>query len=371
MAGFISPNHTQTPNDLFDEHMRHMTEAELKIVLTVVRNTLGWHRASHPVSLTVFEKMTGLSRQACLDGVNAAIEHGFILADRTPGKTTTYTLNVSDSHPASQDSRPVKGLEESTELTGTGQDSRPVGSQDSRLSKEIEEKQTSPKKKRGKRKAASEIETQESVSIPEESSTQTQSSETPPAEEAEVPPAVLHGLGMPGAANVAKLERQAKDYRKVLKNPLYLAFAQAWADSLTGKTAAEREALIPQLRPDNAARHLDTIGLLELMNATPDHVRTIVLAKREKGRSEYPFAWLPDDVQKLIVAEADTRVDPETGYTSINMEPEEVNVPGAAPDDHKPWKPHVITDQERQQFASVLGPKPELPGAAYSRRERA
>lgn len=112
MSGFTSPNHTQTPNDLFDKLMKDMSEAELKVVLAAIRQTLGYHKTKDPISLTRFEEITGLSRQAVVDGVNAAIDRG-VLSIVGQGKrgVNIYELviNLDQSEKeTSQESRPVK-----------------------------------------------------------------------------------------------------------------------------------------------------------------------------------------------------------------------------------------------------------------------
>lgn len=78
--GYPEPSYTQTPNLLFDEHMRDMSEVELKVVLCAVRKTLGWHKQLDPISLTQFQHMTGLSRKGVLLGIERAIERGVLQA---------------------------------------------------------------------------------------------------------------------------------------------------------------------------------------------------------------------------------------------------------------------------------------------------
>lgn len=205
--------------------------------------------------------------------------------------------------------------------------------------------------------AASETETQESSSV---QATPTDQGDDPaqatppdpltPSSAGPLPPAVLDGLGMRGAATVARQERQAADFRTVKAHPLYQAFIAEWEESLAGTAEARRDAIIPHVRPETAARHLEALAQLDLMQAKPDHVRTIVAAKREAGKSEYPFIWLPPDVRNLIVAEADALAD---------VAPAAAETP---PIQAGPPKPHVLTDEERVQYAVVLGPPPELPG---------
>jgi hypothetical protein len=68
MSGFTSPNHTQTPNDLFEVHLPEMGYAELKVVLVVVRHTFGYHRRGVRLSVSEMEAATGLSRKSVQDG---------------------------------------------------------------------------------------------------------------------------------------------------------------------------------------------------------------------------------------------------------------------------------------------------------------
>lgn len=79
MNGFASPNHTQTPNDLFDVLLAQIdTLAELKVTLAVIRKTLGYHKKHDPISYTQLQKITGMNPQAVQDGVERAIARGTI-----------------------------------------------------------------------------------------------------------------------------------------------------------------------------------------------------------------------------------------------------------------------------------------------------
>src|SRR5262245_5804895 len=77
--GVEPPNHTQTPNALFDELMRDMKEAELKVTLAICRQTFGWHRKEDELSLTQLSDLTGLSRQSVISGIEAGMRRGIIL----------------------------------------------------------------------------------------------------------------------------------------------------------------------------------------------------------------------------------------------------------------------------------------------------
>jgi phage replication O-like protein O len=111
MPGFKSPRHTQTPNDLFDSLMAEMNEAELKVVLAAIRQTLGYHRNTDEISLTQFERMTGLSRETVVIGIECAIDRG-VLREVGRGKrgVKRWELVIDDDqseNPTSQEIRPV------------------------------------------------------------------------------------------------------------------------------------------------------------------------------------------------------------------------------------------------------------------------
>jgi phage replication O-like protein O len=72
------PNHTQTPNELFDVHMRDMDMAELKVVLGICRKTFGWHKTRDKISLSQLEEITGMSRTSCIKGTQDAIGRGIV-----------------------------------------------------------------------------------------------------------------------------------------------------------------------------------------------------------------------------------------------------------------------------------------------------
>lgn len=78
IPGYKAPNFTQIPNLLIDVHMPDMKEAELRVVLVVARKTFGWHKDSDRISLTQLQKLTGMSRQGVLNGIDAAMARGVI-----------------------------------------------------------------------------------------------------------------------------------------------------------------------------------------------------------------------------------------------------------------------------------------------------
>jgi phage replication O-like protein O len=112
------PNYTQTPNLLFDDWMQAMGEAELKVVMTIVRHTFGYHLDARRLSLSDLERLTGLSRQAVSDGIEKALARGVI--DRAPvGRSFEYWLIVNEVDQS-------EAADESTQATSDSQQSRPM-----------------------------------------------------------------------------------------------------------------------------------------------------------------------------------------------------------------------------------------------------
>jgi phage replication O-like protein O len=99
--GYDKPNHTQTPNVLFDKHMAEMGEAELRVVLVVCRKTFGWHKEKDRISLSQLEKFTGMSRQGVLNGIEDAVNRGVLKKTKTE-KGSVYSMVVNDVDPPSQ-----------------------------------------------------------------------------------------------------------------------------------------------------------------------------------------------------------------------------------------------------------------------------
>ena len=97
MAGFQSPNYTQTPNDLFDNFISEMGEAELKVILAIIRGTFGYHRNEFVLSIRKIAKMTGLSINGVRAGAKAAEERGLIERVINKKRSTIWKVVVSPS----------------------------------------------------------------------------------------------------------------------------------------------------------------------------------------------------------------------------------------------------------------------------------
>lgn len=86
MSGFSLPNYTPTPNELFDVYLADLGNAELRVVLAVIRETFGWEdkqsqtgrRQRAEISLTRLRFMTGLSENGVIAGAKKAVKRGLL-----------------------------------------------------------------------------------------------------------------------------------------------------------------------------------------------------------------------------------------------------------------------------------------------------
>jgi phage replication O-like protein O len=109
--GFISPRYTQVPDELFDALMAHLSGAELKVLLYIIRRTFGFKKDSDNISLRqichsivtrdgeVLDHGTGLSLSTVQVALKGLIEKNCVLTVRNRSKekgdeATTYSLNI-------------------------------------------------------------------------------------------------------------------------------------------------------------------------------------------------------------------------------------------------------------------------------------
>ena len=107
--GFSKPNYTQVPDELFDELLPRLSEAELKVLLYVVRRTFGFKKDADTISLKQMvegiktkdgrqvDNGTGLSRPGVTKGVKGLVQKGVLIAARNRSEEkgdepTTYQL---------------------------------------------------------------------------------------------------------------------------------------------------------------------------------------------------------------------------------------------------------------------------------------
>lgn len=113
----FAPTYTQTPNDLFDHWLPFLGEVELKVLLTIIRKTFGWHKISDNISISQLEKATGSSPQNIGNATKSLISKGLISKEviGPRGKQEThYALIVNadsnNSYPSQSVSPPPDKL---------------------------------------------------------------------------------------------------------------------------------------------------------------------------------------------------------------------------------------------------------------------
>jgi len=112
--GFSSPNFTSVPDEVFDLLLSVLTEAELKVLLYIIRRTFGFKKTADSISIRQMtrgirtaagqqlDSGTGLSVPSVTKAVKSLERQGIIVAIRSSSKergseTTTYALNLRPS----------------------------------------------------------------------------------------------------------------------------------------------------------------------------------------------------------------------------------------------------------------------------------
>lgn len=94
-----SPNYTQIPNEFFDKMMADMGEAEIKVLMAIMRKTFGWHKIRDQISLSQLEEITGLHKQAIIGAIKILESKGLVLKTVTGSNGTQkafYELIISE-----------------------------------------------------------------------------------------------------------------------------------------------------------------------------------------------------------------------------------------------------------------------------------
>lgn len=144
---YLAPNFTQIPNLLLEEHIKLMTEAEMRVALAIARKTFGWHKRQDRLSLSQLMELTGMSRQGVINGIEAGITRGIIRREQD-GQGYLYELVIIDGQ--------VNEIDQS-KSTETSQRSRPelvnevdqLGAETSQRSRPTKERNKRNKLKKG------------------------------------------------------------------------------------------------------------------------------------------------------------------------------------------------------------------------------
>lgn len=108
-GGFDRPTTTPVPDELFDLWLPHLSEAELKVLLYIIRRTLGFKKDADAISLSQLAEGivrrdgrrldwgAGVSEKSCRRGIAGLLEKGLITQTKTRlpdggDGTTIYSL---------------------------------------------------------------------------------------------------------------------------------------------------------------------------------------------------------------------------------------------------------------------------------------
>jgi phage replication O-like protein O len=96
-----APNHTQTPNVLFDELMKTLKEGELRVLLIIMRQTFGWHKPMDRISLSQLAEKTGMERKSVCRSLNSLMAKGLVIKRKEgiPGKEKCWYGLIVDEIP--------------------------------------------------------------------------------------------------------------------------------------------------------------------------------------------------------------------------------------------------------------------------------
>jgi len=113
MSKIPPPNYTQVPNVILD-HMDHLSDAELRVLLCVCRNTFGWHQDKALCSSSFIAKATGMSVQGVLNGVSRLLKTG-VIERQKDGDSFSYWVAIAKPAPLNgverQELQPLNGVE--------------------------------------------------------------------------------------------------------------------------------------------------------------------------------------------------------------------------------------------------------------------
>ena len=111
--GFSTPNGTFVPDEVFDVLAPELSEAELRVLLYIIRRTFGFKKNTDDISLKqmtsgiitregrVLDRGTGLSKAGNARGIRGLTEKGIIVTTRNRSvqsgdQATTYTLRFKE-----------------------------------------------------------------------------------------------------------------------------------------------------------------------------------------------------------------------------------------------------------------------------------
>lgn len=111
----VMTNYTKMPNSIIDDRiMARISDKAFKCLMFVMRQTMGFNRASHTIATTQFQKYCGIKKEETVAKVIRELEQcKLITVERKTGCLNSYTLTLNQYHemglPPSNGTTPTKG----------------------------------------------------------------------------------------------------------------------------------------------------------------------------------------------------------------------------------------------------------------------
>ena len=70
---------TALPNIYVDEYLSELSGAETKVLIVILRKTVGWQKESDEISLSQIEKITGLARHSVIAALRGLMKRGLVV----------------------------------------------------------------------------------------------------------------------------------------------------------------------------------------------------------------------------------------------------------------------------------------------------
>jgi phage replication O-like protein O len=90
------PNYTQIPNVVLDELIYKLSMPEFKVLMFILRKTLGYHKKKDKLAISQIVKATGVSNRAVIDAVLQLSLFGVIETKKKQGKITEIEVVFED-----------------------------------------------------------------------------------------------------------------------------------------------------------------------------------------------------------------------------------------------------------------------------------
>lgn len=129
----LIPNSFQVPNIFVDKLLPYLKPSDTKIILFICRKTYGWQKSIDRISLSQFEKGTGLSSRLLIDRLKVLVESGILVKEPSKIHGDSYAVNIEAD--LDQTAKFLRGEESSPGVVKKvhhgGEESSPLGGEES------------------------------------------------------------------------------------------------------------------------------------------------------------------------------------------------------------------------------------------------